>query len=123
MCTYNQLQEIRYGRYRCERCWLSLIAEFDRRNGWAAITTAASTVITSTIHHWADGGETRPENLVTLCRYHPRRMDLGTPRAEEPVHIAPRAAAARTFAGVGVDYGLAVSTLCSLRDHDVSAET
>lgn len=107
------------------------------------------------VRHWADGGETRLGNLVTLCRYHhravhegglsihvlddgalrfsqadgtelphqPRRLGLDTWRAEEPAHIAPRAAAARTFAGTGVDYGLAVSALCSLRAHDVSAET
>ena len=26
------------------------------------------------IHHWADGGETRLDNLVTLCRFHHRQL-------------------------------------------------
>ncbi|MAL96513.1 MAG: hypothetical protein CME40_15680 [Haliea sp.] len=29
------------------------------------------------IHHWADGGETRLDNLVTLCRFHHRRLHQG----------------------------------------------
>jgi hypothetical protein len=24
------------------------------------------------VHHWADGGETKPSNLVSLCRFHHR---------------------------------------------------
>ena len=29
------------------------------------------------IHHWADGGETSLENLVTLCRFHHRELHRG----------------------------------------------
>ena len=29
------------------------------------------------IHHWADGGETRLDNLVTLCRHHHRAVHEG----------------------------------------------
>ena len=29
------------------------------------------------IHHWADGGETSLENLVTLCRFHHRQLHKG----------------------------------------------
>ena len=29
------------------------------------------------IHHWADGGETRLDNLVTLCRFHHRQLHRG----------------------------------------------
>ncbi|MDE0004453.1 MAG: HNH endonuclease signature motif containing protein, partial [Rhodospirillaceae bacterium] len=34
------------------------------------------------IHHWADGGETSLENLVTLCRYHYRELHRGQYRIE-----------------------------------------
>ena len=34
------------------------------------------------IHHWADGGETSLENLVTLCRYHHRELHRGEYRIE-----------------------------------------
>ena len=34
------------------------------------------------IHHWADGGETSLENLVTLCRYHHRDLHRGEYRIE-----------------------------------------
>ena len=34
------------------------------------------------IHHWADGGETSLENLVTLCRYHHRELHRGQYRIE-----------------------------------------
>jgi hypothetical protein len=30
------------------------------------------------IKHWADGGETRLDNLVTLCRYHHRELHKGS---------------------------------------------
>lgn len=30
------------------------------------------------IQHWADGGETRLDNLVTLCRYHHRQLHSGS---------------------------------------------
>ena len=30
------------------------------------------------IKHWADGGETKLDNLVTLCRYHHRELHKGT---------------------------------------------
>jgi hypothetical protein len=30
------------------------------------------------IQHWADGGETSLDNLVTLCRYHHRQLHLGS---------------------------------------------
>jgi hypothetical protein len=29
------------------------------------------------IRHWADGGETRPSNLVSLCRFHHRAVHEG----------------------------------------------
>jgi hypothetical protein len=29
------------------------------------------------IRHWANGGETRPENLVSLCRFHHRKVHEG----------------------------------------------
>jgi hypothetical protein len=29
------------------------------------------------IHHWADGGETKLSNLITLCRYHHRLLHEG----------------------------------------------
>ncbi len=29
------------------------------------------------VQHWADGGETRLDNLVTLCRYHHRQLHAG----------------------------------------------
>ncbi len=29
------------------------------------------------IHHWAEGGETRLDNLVTLCRFHHRQLHRG----------------------------------------------
>ena len=34
------------------------------------------------IHHWADGGETSLENLVTLCRYHHRELHRNEYRIE-----------------------------------------
>ena len=34
------------------------------------------------IHHWADGGETSLENLVTLCRYHHRALHRDEYRIE-----------------------------------------
>ena len=34
------------------------------------------------IHHWADGGETSLDNLVTLCRYHHRALHRGEFRIE-----------------------------------------
>ena len=34
------------------------------------------------IHHWADGGETSLDNLVTLCRYHHRELHRGEYRIE-----------------------------------------
>ena len=34
------------------------------------------------IHHWADGGETSLENMVTLCRYHHRELHRGEYRIE-----------------------------------------
>ena len=37
------------------------------------------------IHHWADGGETSLENLVTLCRYHHRELHRGEYRIERGV--------------------------------------
>jgi hypothetical protein len=35
------------------------------------------------IHHWANGGETRPSNLVTLCRFHHRAVHEGGIRIEK----------------------------------------
>ena len=35
------------------------------------------------IRHWADGGETSLENLVTLCRYHHRELHRGEYRIEQ----------------------------------------
>ena len=34
------------------------------------------------IHHWADGGETSLDNLVTLCRYHHRALHRDEYRIE-----------------------------------------
>jgi Domain of unknown function (DUF222)/HNH endonuclease len=41
------------------------------------------------IHHWANGGETKPSNLVSLCRFHHRAVHEGrvrVVRCELPVH-------------------------------------
>jgi hypothetical protein len=49
------------------------------------------------IRHWADGGATRPENLVLLCRTHHRllheggfRLKASPRRPERPDFISPR---------------------------------
>jgi hypothetical protein len=49
------------------------------------------------IRHWADGGATRPENLVLLCRTHHRllheggfRLEANPKRPERPDFISPR---------------------------------
>ncbi|MBL4871799.1 MAG: DUF222 domain-containing protein, partial [Robiginitomaculum sp.] len=53
------------------------------------------------IKHWADGGETKLDNLVTLCRYHHRELHRGKfflavkpllkiQLSEEPVRFADR---------------------------------
>ncbi|MCH7741904.1 MAG: HNH endonuclease [Proteobacteria bacterium] len=34
------------------------------------------------IKHWVDGGETRLDNLITLCRYHHRLLHKGSYRIE-----------------------------------------
>jgi hypothetical protein len=34
------------------------------------------------LQHWADGGETRLANLVTLCRFHHRAVHEGGMRVE-----------------------------------------
>ena len=34
------------------------------------------------IHHWANGGETKPSNLVSLCRFHHRAVHEGGIRIE-----------------------------------------
>jgi hypothetical protein len=34
------------------------------------------------IHHWANGGETKPSNLVSLCGFHHRKVHEGGMRAE-----------------------------------------
>jgi hypothetical protein len=34
------------------------------------------------IHHWANGGETKPSNLVSLCRFHHRAVHEGGFRIE-----------------------------------------
>jgi hypothetical protein len=101
------------------------------------------------IHHWANGGETKPSNLVSLCRFHHRMVHEGAvtiqilddgalrfvnpngesfdsvapdhvrpfdwsqlqiDHAERGVHIDERTAATR-WAGVSMDYGLAVQVL------------
>jgi hypothetical protein len=52
------------------------------------------------IKHWADGGETKLDNLVTLCRYHHRELHKGSfflsvkleahvPAAKEPKYDKP----------------------------------
>ena len=30
------------------------------------------------VHHWADGGETKLSNLVSLCRFHHRQVHEGS---------------------------------------------
>jgi hypothetical protein len=101
------------------------------------------------IHHWANGGETKPSNLVSLCRFHHRMVHEGAvtiqilddgalrfvnpngesfdsvapdhvrpfdwsqlqiDHAERGVHIDERTGATR-WAGVSMDYGLAVQVL------------
>lgn len=50
------------------------------------------------IKHWADGGETKLDNLVTLCRYHHRELHKGSfylalkplTAIKETVHFAER---------------------------------
>ena len=34
------------------------------------------------VHHWADGGETKLANLVSLCRFHHRQVHEGGVRVE-----------------------------------------
>lgn len=48
------------------------------------------------IKHWADGGETKLDNLVTLCRYHHRELHKGNyflcvkPESDSPQRFADR---------------------------------
>mgnify|MGYP000538831207 FL=1 len=48
------------------------------------------------IKHWADGGETKLDNLVTLCRYHHRELHKGNyflclkPETDSPQRFADR---------------------------------
>jgi hypothetical protein len=48
------------------------------------------------IKHWADGGETKLDNLVTLCRYHHRDLHKGSfflsvkPETQSPVRFVER---------------------------------
>ena len=85
--------------------FLALIAEFDRRNGWSDSATHscahwlnwkcgialrardkacrfpgccnARYIDMHHIKHWANGGETKPSNLVSLCRFHHRAVHEG----------------------------------------------
>lgn len=46
------------------------------------------------VHHWADGGETKLDNLLLLCRHHHRLVHergygLAMPVGGEPVFTAP----------------------------------
>jgi hypothetical protein len=52
------------------------------------------------IHHWANGGETKPSNLVSLCRFHHRAVHEGGIRIERLDDGALRFAKAN---GVPVD--------------------
>jgi hypothetical protein len=89
------------------------------------------------IHHWGKGGETKLSNLVTLCRFHHRkvhegqvilqRLDDGAIRFVQPngecFDIESRTCGDwRELPAIHVDYGLAIDALWRLR-RDVSAET
>jgi hypothetical protein len=51
--------------------WLTLIGEFDRRQGWWDGS------LHHHVEHWVDGGETKLKNLVHLCRTHHRLVHEG----------------------------------------------
>ena len=42
------------------------------------------------IHHWADGGETRVDNLLLMCRQHHRLVHEGGFRADRDPNGRPR---------------------------------
>jgi hypothetical protein len=100
------------------------------------------------IKHWAHGGETKMSNLVTLCRFHHRKvhegqvvvqvLDDGAIRFVQPngqsfdspqmsgdwreLPVVDARAAATRWDGAPMDYGLAMDSLMYIR-RNVSAET
>jgi hypothetical protein len=90
------------------------------------------------IRHWANGGETKPSNLVSLCRYHHRALHEGgmnivildggalrflkangepienaAPTAAVPIRL-PASEPVSQWKGDRMDYGLAVDVLVQL---------
>lgn len=70
------------------------------------------------IKHWADGGETSLDNLVTLCRFHHRKLHEG----EFEVHKHPRTSDAFLFQS-SQGQEIKPTPDHAFHDHDVSAET
>src|SRR5262245_41851194 len=74
------------------------------------------------IRHWANGGETKPSNLISLCRFHHRAVH------EEGVRIAVLDDGALRFVRpdgveVGTDYTQPLGSWSALRSNHIDANT
>ncbi len=74
----------------------SIRRALERRDGGCRFPgcTARHYVDAHHIHHWADGGETKLDNLLLLCRHHHRLVHeggygLAMPVGGEPIFTAP----------------------------------